>query len=813
MIYVAHIKDKNERNEIQTLVSHLLGVSKLTGLLANKIGFKNTGELLGLLHDLGKYSKSFQNYIKSGEGFINQDEDDYVDASGLKGKIDHSTAGAQYIWNIIEEKYPQKKAYAQLLSLCLVSHHSGLIDCISPDGENKFIDRINKDFELTRYYEVLNNIDKEITERVEKLIDESIKEVETIFKIIFKNWDGNKTLANFGIAMLARMLFSCLIDADRLDTADFDNPEKARNRLYGRYISWDMLIERFKNSLKKISIPNQAQKINQIRQAISDECYNKASCEQAIYTLTVPTGGGKTLSSLRFALYHAKKHNLDRIIYVIPYTTIIEQNAQVAREILETAEESQKIVLEHHSNLLPKNYTWKNKVLAENWDAPIVFTTMVQFLEALLSGGTQRVRRMHQLAKSVIIFDEIQTLPVKTVHLFNNAINFLVNYCKSTIVLCTATQPLLNEVDNKKGSLNLKPENELAPDIKQIYKELKRVNVKNSIRQNGLNSDDIADFAIEQIQKTGSCLIIVNTKRMARLIYESLINSNYPVFHLSTAMCSAHRKNKFDQIKNHLLKQEPVICVSTQLIEAGVDIDFGTVIRSVAGIDSIAQAAGRCNRNGQREIGEVFIINPNEEKIEGLTDIKIGKEKTERILREISKGELSNDDFLGPEIIEHYFRYYFFERAYEMDYRVTQPREDSLLNMLSNNSLAFNEYLRIHGNSSTNIFLRQSFKSAFESFAAIDAPTRGIVVPYSEGKEIINGLFSGFAMEKKGELLRKAQRYSVSVFSNQLKKLIDSKAIREAPDVGVFTLSDERYYHNEFGLDTECLGTYSSLII
>lgn len=803
--YIAHIRKDGQ--EKQLVKDHLINVSHIGAANASKIGLEKAGELIGLLHDLGKYSADFQNYIGSATGLINQDEDEYVDYKGLKGKIDHSTAGAQLIWNLSKVKKPKERIVAQLLSLCIASHHSGLLDCLTTDGENGFEKRMNKlDFK-SHLDEVYKKADPEIVDRIKSLIDDPecfIPVLNVLKKIAIKENSEKSFNSQFQYGLMIRMLYSCLIDADRLDTANFEIPTDIKKRQNGNYISWELLINRLEDKYIEFeSNPNKS-KVDNLRKLISDACFERSSDNKGIFTLTVPTGGGKTLASLRFALHHAKKHKLDRIIYVIPFTSIIDQNAQVVRKILEIEKcEEGRIVLEHHSNLMPEIQNWKNKILTENWDAPIIYTTSVQLLETLFGGGTRSARRMHQLANSVIVFDEIQTLPIKTVHLFCNAVNYLTNHCNSSVVLCTATQPLLNKVDENKGRINFDKANEIMPNIETLFADLKRVEVENKIKTQGWETEEIASLAMEQTKESGSCLIIVNTKKNAQSIYDACSNiADYPVYHLSTSMCPAHRMEKLNEIREKLGK-EPLICVSTQLIEAGVDVDFGSVIRFVAGLDSIAQAAGRCNRNGLREIGKVFVINPAKETIDSLIDIKEGKEVSERILREMKQADSGiPNEVIHPATMDRYFQYYFFRRATEMSYPVDIGRNDNLLEMLSTNSLSVGEYERINGKQ-PDIYFRQSFRAAGDAFKAIDAPTQGIVIPYStKGKKIVADLFSKFAVEQQFVLLKKAQRYTVNVFPNIIKKLQEENALKEVPEIGVLVLKAE-YYHKDFGLSTE----------
>ena len=596
--YIAHRREKD--GEIQSLVNHLEEVSRKTGEFASKVGLKEQGEVIGLLHDIGKASHEFKQYIKSAVGLINPDEDDYVDAAGLKGKVDHSTAGAQLIYRELAQNGKEAIFAAQVLSLCLASHHSGLIDNISPEGIDVYSKRMGKREEKTHADEVIGKFSDEaktfIINRLQS--KEFLRNLIDRFKALRSSPDSQETLL-YKYGLMVRFLFSCLIDADRLNTADFEGPSSAKLRNYGVYENWPTLIHRFNEFA--VFKPGG---INEVRQKISQACYDFFGKPKGLYQLTVPTGGGKTLASLRFALHHSGKYKMDRIIYVLPYTTIIDQNADEIRKVLEEKDKKGKylnrVVLEHHSNLMPEQETARQKVLSENWDAPVVLTTNVQVLEALFGSGTRGARRMHQLANSVIIFDEVQTLPVKCVQMFNTAITFLVNNCGSTVVLCTATQPLLDKIEPKSRALPITAEQQMVPNARQLFNDLKRVEVYDkTTKVGGWTNEEIKELVGQQVVKSRSVLVVVNTKTSAREIYQHC-NQICKTYHLSTHMCPAHRMAVLDQVKACLHDKSPVICVSTQLIEAGVDISFGSVIRYLAGLDSIAQAAGRCNRHNEQ---------------------------------------------------------------------------------------------------------------------------------------------------------------------------------------------------------------------
>lgn len=807
----------------QHLSEHLRGVASLARTFAGKIQLAEHGELIGLLHDLGKYGSDFQHYIQSAVGLLNQDEDEeFVDASGLKGKIDHSTSGAQFIWDELVNRGMLERTTGQILALCIASHHSGLIDCLSSapnkPTEDNFSKRMRKSNDKTHLQEALDKADKTLLDEARRLLNtpEITMSIQSWIKRLYDKTPGvdpnekaESPVTQQQTGLLVRMLFSCLIDADRIDTADFEHPGRARQRLRGSYTSWETLITRLEAHLAGFT---PTQPIDALRQDISRHCLEAATRDKGIYTLTVPTGGGKTLASLRFALHHAAKHQLDRIIYVIPFTSIIDQNAEIVRCILEPeGTVAGSVVLEHHSNLTPEEQSWRGKILSENWDAPVVYTTSVQILETLFGAGTRGARRMHQLANAVLIFDEIQSLPVNCIHLFNNAMNFLADFCKTTVVLCTATQPLLDRVDASKGAIRIPPGNELMPNKRQLFDDLKRVEVLNRRKPGGWTQEEIATLAFEQIEAVGSCLVIVNTKKAAQAVYR--LCRGHPraaVFHLSTSMCPAHRKAKLSEIRQRLDATPPLptLCISTQLIEAGVDVDFASVIRYAAGLDAVAQAAGRCNRHGRAKQGLVHVVNPcpEDENLGMLLDIRIGRDKAEGVLNDY---EAAPDKFgknpIGPEAMAEFYRNYFFARAGEMSYSVSRDtlgRDDTLLNLLSRNTLAVGDYAKTHHRQPPQIHLRQSFMTAAKAFKAIDAPTRGVIVPYGkEGKAIINTLCAAYLPDKEFDLLRRAQQYSVNVLPNLLEALTKAEVLKEIQEgTGILYLADPRYYSEAFGL-------------
>ena len=806
---IAHVRKLDGLQQL--LIDHLLGTSTISGQFTAKLNLGFVGELLGLMHDFGKYSQKFQNYIRrvNNVGF-NFDQDD---EDSFKGG-DHSTAGAQWVYRELRKFGAAQgigELFGQMLGLCIASHHGeGLIDCLDGEGNPKWIERFNKTNELTHLAECERNANEAVQQKAKELVGENlIRSLLNAVKPILSDQATNNKIKEFYLGCLTRFLFSCLIDADRINSSDFEREAQKEVRRLTEKTDWQTAIDQLEAKLAGFE---NRYPIDEIRRRISDDCLKRAADSQGIYTLTVPTGGGKTLASLRYALHHAQKHNLDRIIYIIPYTSIIDQNAQAVREIL-----SKDWVLEHHSNLEPEKQSWQDKLLSENWDKPIVFTTMVQFLDAWFGGGTRGVRHIHPMTNAVLIFDEIQTLPVKCVHLFCNVLNWLTTFGKSTAVLCTATQPLLGESSLQnfpegkresiaaRGLLKQPAHAEIMGTDEQreeLYKKLSRVEIRFNEKAGGWNVEEAGTFLLEQFQTTPSCLFIVNTKKWAQELYQYCQRQNVPpeaLFHLSTNQCAAHRKAIFDTIKGRLKNKEPVICISTQLIEAGVDISMACVIRALGGLDSITQAAGRCNRHGEKEgKGQVWVLNLQEQDFTRiLPDIQAGKNHAERVFR-----DFAGQDILQPAAMERYFEYYFYQRSDEMSYSVKNSATGSLLDWLSDNAL--NPYGEKNNKRNKPLpLLMQSFKSAGRVFQAIDAPTHAVIVPYGEGVELIAKLCGEWDPKEMYDAKKKAQRYSVNVFPNVWDKLQKENALHETiEDSGIYYLN-ERYYNDEFGLSLD----------
>lgn len=526
---------------------------------------------------------------------------------------------------------------------------------------------------------------------------------------------------------------------------------------------------------------------------ISDRCAAFANHDVKICRLVVPTGGGKTLSALRFAIDYSQKHKIDQIFYIAPFNSILEQNSDVIREI--AGEEN---FLEHHSNVFSQLEDDEKEseklsdyqMRTERWDVPMIATTLVQFLNALFDGKSSSVRRMHHLCRAVIIIDEVQAIPAKCIHLFNLAMNFLTHICGSTVVLCSATQPCLEQAEYP---ILLDEQESMTADFQADFDAFRRT-VLHSAGKKSFSYEDAADFCTEQYQKNGNLLLVVNTKQAALTMFQKLKERNSEfatVLHLSTNMCPAHRRTVIQQMQEQLAAHQPLICVTTQLIEAGVDISFRCVVRSMSGLDHAAQAAGRCNRNGEYDCCSVYLIQLEEEKLAAaLKQIADEQEITKKILFFHEK-----EDLLHPEIMQCYFKNYLTTFQNQFSYSIPDLGNETLLRLLSTNSNnvkraeAISPRLRDHA---------QAFRTAGKKFQVIAEQTTDILVPYGEGNDLISGLNGKLYENEYLKLLRKAQPYFVSVYSGTLKALEAKEALTRLKS-DVLSLKPG-YYSSEQGV-------------
>lgn len=796
---IAHTRTSD--GALQPLKAHCENVSRLCARAGEAAGLAQTAGLIGLLHDMGKATQAFEAYLRASASAKDRQTSPHP----------HAPTGAIYAyrrWFLKPEAFKNGRTTAQLISLCILGHHAGLCDCLDEKGKSPYIEQMEDPKNLLHYDEARGWFLQNVASGAEldARFAAACGEIDALL--------GAKGKA-FARGMTCRLLLSFLVDADRWDSACF---EYGQDPLAGPAPApdWDALLETFE-AYRRAHL-NGPGEINRIRAEISDICWEKAASAPGIFTLSVPTGGGKTFSSLRFALRHAKTNGQRRIFYIIPYNTILDQNARDIREALGDSPS----ILEHHANVVPEPRDGRSqeeeqeayKRLTERWDSDIILTSMVQFLNACYAAPNTDARRLHRLTGAVLIFDEVQALPKRCKTLFERAIRFLSTQCGSTVVLCTATQPRL--------ALSSAPV-ELMPDVGALCERLKRVRYLPEL--NAVRDAEDAAARIAQMLKSRSVLTIVNTKKMARKVFDEvrvrLAEQGIPLadaslslpedalaeaaqtcpadhvlcVYLSTLLCPAHRKRLIARIKAWLRAGRRVLCVSTALIEAGINVSFPVVIRSLAGLPSIVQAAGRANRNMEYGEGEVHVWDFHEEGLSFLPDIQNGANVTRALLHQ----ERISSAMDAPAALAQYF---LREEDYVREHQ-NYPLPD--LNDNACNLLASNENRRSKAKmykSTQALVLRQSFRSAATNFEVIPDQTQAILVPFMEGAALIAALNGRHTMREEIRLLRSAQAYSASVYAQDFKRLSDANALYAVGESGAIAL-EEGYYDEESGLQVE----------
>lgn len=828
MNYIAHIRSTD--GKIQTVAEHLLAVKALAEDYGKTLGIEHMAGLAGMLHDVGKYTPEFMEYITLAV--------QNPDAPPKRGSVDHATAGGRLLFILFHNPAVNGKytaMLAEIISNCIISHHGYLHDYISPELQSTFLKRV-RDKDLLHFDEAVELFYKHVMTKLqlEQYVIEASKELEII---LHKN---ENTPSEQTIMLLTKFIFSMLIDADRTNTRCFEEGEaqhiekevKVDTQQYSEEKAgqenetslettpfnvealFQTYYDRLMDTLEDYASQEDADTlINKLRAEMSQQCDNFADRPSGIYTLSIPTGGGKTLASFRYALKHSTQYNKRAIIYVVPYTTIIEQNANELRKIVQ----DDRYILEHHSNIVIPDQDDNNdenegimnlnqqfQLARDNWDYPIIFTTMVQFLNAFYEDGTRNIRRLHHLSNAVIIFDEVQKVPVTCISLFNQAVNFLHEYANSSILLCTATQP---ELDFVKHKLNIQPQGEIVSDLHLVTEEFKRVSVMDHT-EDGMNTESLTEFVLQRSNEHNSILVILNTKGVVRALYDRVKEEDgeLSIYHLSTSMCATHRFDILDKVKDDLKHKRPVICISTQLIEAGVDISFECVIRSLAGLDSIAQAAGRCNRHGENELQPVYVIHHSEEKIDALAEIQKGQYIAGKIFTDLRRNPNEySGNVLSFLAMRKYFQEFYTEFNNKLDYPIAKLQK-TMTQLLTGTKVErdsyYMDYMSNNKQSGLPLFLVNSYKTAAEHFQVIEEKTTAVLVPYGEGKEIIADLNGQHNIKSLSTLLRKAQRYMVNIYPNEKEKLSKSGSLVSYLDGKVLALKDGSYDEN-YGINLE----------
>ncbi len=727
MQYYAHSKGVNKA-DWQLLHDHLLNVSKKALLLGEEAGVSEFAALAGLLHDVGKYSAEFQKRLE-----------------GSPTKVDHSTAGARHVMELAQGS-KNKEIIALILAYCIAGHHAGLLDYGNPT---------NLETDPTLWVRLFRKVIANI---------ESFKGESDLLKlslpgiIPIRPRSGNP---GFSMAFFTRMVYSALVDADFLDTEEFVEGNKTR----GTFENIPQLLALLNKGLQQYE--NSTGAVNQKRAEILQECIKHAYDTPGLFKLTVPTGGGKTLSSMAFALHHAVEHGLRRVIYVIPFTTIIEQNAEEFKKFL-----GLENVLEHHSNFdwkvdeheqpdaddFTNNVLNKLKLASENWDVPIIVTTNVQFFESLFASKPSRCRKLHNIAKSVIILDEAQMLPLKYMQPCMSALEELVvNYGCSTL-LCTATQPPLERFITPQCKVK-----EIIPDPTSLYTFFRRVRVENLGQMND-------ECLIERLNHTPQVLCIVNTRRHASGLFSKL-DIRDENFHLSTLMCPAHRQKVVSKIKERLSLKLACRVISTQVMEAGIDLDFKVGYRALAGLDSIIQAAGRVNREAHESSATLFVFEPDSQFIKKTPAfIAQGAAVTRMILREFSDSD--------PISVQAAARYY--QELYSVQSR--SAFDACQIMPVFEKDISKPEF---------------DFRSVDQQFKLIDNEMIAVIIPWNEDVKSTLELVRN--SDTPARFSRKLQRFTVNIYPNEFKALASLGIIEDIG--GVYNvLNNMTMYDKKIGL-------------
>jgi CRISPR-associated helicase Cas3/CRISPR-associated endonuclease Cas3-HD len=722
-MYYAHSTPNPDKSDWQLLSDHLTNVAKLSRNFADDFNAGDLAYVSGLLHDLGKYSPDFQSRLEG---------------SGIR--VDHSTAGAQEARKIFQNGLKPAGIFSAYV---IAGHHGGLPNFGSPvEGLCERLHRENIPDYLAYQKEIALDFPGDLN---------------------FQRRSKRNTLG-LSYSFFTRMLYSCIVDADSLDTEAFTSPAKTSIR--AQYDSFETLRENFENVMLEKNSGAKDSLINRERKNIFTQCIEAGSLPPGFFTLTVPTGGGKTLSSMAFALEHLKTHNLKRIFYVIPYTSIIEQNAKVFRDIF-----GNRNVLEHHSNFDPETVKSPDgdpiseslRLATDNWDMPIVVTTNVQFFESLFSNKRSRCRKLHNLAKSVIILDEAQMLPTGYLLPCLAALSELVRNYGATIVICTATQPKLEKLFME----HLDPKISIheimqSPGPEALYDSLNRVDV--TPLEHPVDDAELSNRLIQHKQ----VLCIVNTRKHARILFDSIKEFGH-CYHLSARMCPVHRRKMIKEIKELLIDGKDCRVISTQLIEAGVDIDFPVVYRAMTGIDSIAQAAGRCNREGKLpEKGKTYIFKSAEPH---------GKATSwQNLVAEVGEMALAgSDDPLSLSTVADYFRrLYHFKEDGGLDEKKILPALEERAG-----ELAF------------------PFEEIATLFRIIETGTKDVIIPFDENAR--SKVLELRSTDFPWKYIRELQGYTVSIYSNEFRELERMNMVETIAD-RFYVLRSCEGYSDETGL-------------
>ncbi|MEA4912384.1 MAG: CRISPR-associated helicase Cas3' [Oscillospiraceae bacterium] len=770
--FPAHIKYTGTEKTVQTVQAHCRKTAEYAAGAAPET-LRQTAYLCGLLHDAGKYTQRFKDYIeRAARGELVR-----------RGSVNHTFAAVRLVmerWHGDAQSF--ESLTAELTAFAAGAHH-GQFDCISPQGEDGFARRLTAgDIDFDEAKEGYLALCADETE-LDGLFSAAVGEIAAL-SLRIGQFSGGDEAQLFYLSLAARLLLSAVIEGDRRDTAEFMSGSTPAEP--GRPFA-DCL----KTVTDRLDGLPQKRPIDRTRRQISDICLTAAKRPAGIYTLSVPTGGGKTLTALRYALSFAAEHHMRRILFAVPILSVLEQNAKAIRAYVGNDD----LILEHHSNLVREKVDGEadvNELLTERWSSPIIITTLVQLLNTLFDGSPACIRRMQALYQSVIVIDEVQSVPSKLISQFNMALNFLTKICGADVVLCSATQPCFAKTAHP---LLLSRPPVLVPRDEALWRVFRRTDIIDRRRSGGYDAQELAELAGACAEQYGSVLVICNKRAQARTVFSLLGGGERDKFHLSTSMCMAHRIKTLERINASLDdKARRTICVSTQLVEAGMDFSFGCVIRLLAGLDNIVQAAGRCNRSGESdEPLPVFIVNARDEDLSRLQDILAAQNACKGLLEAYGRDPARFEGSLaGDRAVETYYSGLFAAQPKgTQDYPLKELGTD-MLELLGANNCGRRKCAGPSG-----YLMAQAFRTAGDEFQVFDDKKTDVVASYGEGRQIVEELCGerakhDFAYRKA--LLEKAKPFSVSLYryeiTDQNCRLLFDRAV---------TVLQQGYYSEETG--------------
>lgn len=800
---IAHISDDGfDRKE--SVAEHTEKTAFLCGEKGKRCGLAQLMTLCGILHDMGKNKQSFHDYLCADEETRRK----------RRGTVAHASTGAKYVYDRFHGCGGSARYMTEMISYAIAAHH-GVFDCVDAGHHDVFSQKLDS---VDAYDEACRNAEQDYLGEYDLVqmfggasdefqytwdqIKESYMQIKhRMFQTGKAAPEKARECKSFLLSCLQRLILSILIDSDWEATSDFmshvdslsKQTEYYAKEIFekaGAHFARYMKNKRSAADLSRLT--DKEKSIFDARNRLQEECRKFAEHPAGIYCLPIPTGGGKTLSSLAYALEFCRLHpETERIIYVSPYISITEQNAKVFRD----AVGNDDWILEHHSSVIRDEKTesedYRSSKLSKyeiNWEEPFICTTFVQFMNTLFSDRSESIRRMHRLINAVVIIDEVQSMPLKCIHTFNYMIDFLNAVCNTNIILCTATQPTLDETECPVCYSDPKY---MIKNAAEWFRQFERVQIELPGLDRKYTFEQLGNEIAEQTAVYRSILVVLNTKSAVKKLYDLLRAQQIPAEYLTTNLCAAHRSDRIAAIKEALAeKRGPLVVVSTNLIEAGVDISFECVYRSMAGLDSLAQTAGRCNRNGEMETGRIYLIKLEDENTGNMEELRQNTRVAESVISEYGRSD-KRDSLLTPKWMEEYYRRVYDHAKDRMNFP-TEP-DTNMIELLSDG---------FETEEKKNL-MNQAYKTAGQAYRVIEDHSFGVIVPYKRGAELIEAIREIKNASEIKRYIRQAQRYTVNIREAQFKEYDGLIQPIDERFPGLYMAAVSGVYHMDYGIAPE----------